>query len=120
MTEHLRADADPNRETRETLRNLHLPEGHEAVAVADIAPEWEISIHCDVDDSKDLWIDPCRQQPMRLTGEITVYYTDPLLYAAMVSGQKLLDEWIDDMLQERVDEEGCGVTINAMREWGDD
>jgi hypothetical protein len=55
-----------------------------------------------------------------LTGEITVYLTDPLLYAAMVDGQNLLDEWIEDMLQERVDEEGCGATISAMREWGDD
>ena len=104
------------RRARENLRYHGRADERNGEIAPDISPDWEIRVERTVID-----IDPFTgRRQYGLTGEITVYLTDPLLYAAMVDGQKLLDEWIEDMLQERVDEEGCGATISAMREWGDD
>ncbi len=119
MSQHFDS-SDPARKAREKMRHYNFSDEHDAVIAPDISPDWEINVGVDVDERFADRLTPSARGMYHLTGEVTVYYTDPLLYAAMVDGQKLLDEWIEDMLQERVDEEGCGATINAMREWGDD
>lgn len=53
-----------------------------------------------------------------IEGELICYFTDPALHLAFSEGNAAFAEWCLEVFQERIDEEGCGAVMWALRDDG--